>query len=220
MPDVDRVSACGCYRHLCRRVVVVYGAPASDKTTIASAISAHFSLPMFEQDSFKEALTSALPGSGRAWSRELGAASYAILLHTAQSLCPLPGWRGTGHERHRGVPVLAGRSVGRPGCRCRGYRVRSTSAPAGGPVRAAGASRRARRRRAGRRDAVAVQGATRPLPSIAAYHEINTEQPRTACIQQAVAAVSGRPGRRVLAVAVFDDLRPRAAAHPDPLLAE
>jgi predicted kinase len=67
-------------------VVVVTGPPASGKTTLARPLAHHLGLPLLGKDTIKEALFDTLGTGDRAWSRRLGAASYAVLLALAREL--------------------------------------------------------------------------------------------------------------------------------------
>ena len=60
-------------------LVVVGGAPASGKTTLATQLSRDLRLPLLARDALKERLMDSLCSPNRARSRELGAASYALL---------------------------------------------------------------------------------------------------------------------------------------------
>jgi predicted kinase len=67
-------------------VVLVTGPPASGKTTLARPLAHHLGLPLLGKDTIKEALFDTLGTGNRAWSRRLGAASYAVLLALAGEL--------------------------------------------------------------------------------------------------------------------------------------
>ncbi len=60
-------------------LVVVSGAPATGKTTLAIRLAQELQLPALLRDVIKEALCDTLGAPDRARSRELGAASYAVL---------------------------------------------------------------------------------------------------------------------------------------------
>jgi predicted kinase len=67
-------------------LVLVTGPPASGKTTLAQPLARHLGLPLLGKDTIKEALFDSLGTGDRAWSRRLGAASYAVLLTLAREL--------------------------------------------------------------------------------------------------------------------------------------
>jgi predicted kinase len=67
-------------------LVLVTGAPASGKTTLAGPLAATLGLPLLGKDLIKEALFDALGTGDRAWSRRLGKASYEVLYAVAGAL--------------------------------------------------------------------------------------------------------------------------------------
>jgi AAA domain len=67
-------------------LVLVTGPPASGKTTLAQPLARQLGLPLLGKDTIKEALFDSLGTGDRAWSRRLGAASYAVLLALAREL--------------------------------------------------------------------------------------------------------------------------------------
>jgi predicted kinase len=67
-------------------LVLVTGPPASGKTTLARPLAHLLGLPLLGKDTIKEALFDTLGTGDRAWSRRLGAASYAVLLALARQL--------------------------------------------------------------------------------------------------------------------------------------
>ncbi len=60
-------------------LIIISGLPASGKTTISIELAKEFSLPLIGKDTIKESLFDSLGVKDRAWSRELGKASYPIL---------------------------------------------------------------------------------------------------------------------------------------------
>jgi predicted kinase len=63
--------------------VIVSGAPASGKTTLARRLSAELRLPVIAKDNIKELLGDALGAPDRDASKRLGAATYRLLYATA-----------------------------------------------------------------------------------------------------------------------------------------
>jgi predicted kinase len=67
-------------------LVLVTGPPASGKTTLARPLAHMLGLPLLGKDTIKEALFDTVGTGDRAWSQQLGAASYAVLLALARQL--------------------------------------------------------------------------------------------------------------------------------------
>lgn len=61
-------------------VVIIGGAAASGKSTLARRIADELRLPLISRDSLKESLMDSLGSPDRTRSRELGAASYGMLI--------------------------------------------------------------------------------------------------------------------------------------------
>lgn len=68
------------------RLIVITGLPASGKTTLARELAARLSVPLLAKDAIKEPLLSVLGASGRAQSRRLSDASFAVLFAMAREL--------------------------------------------------------------------------------------------------------------------------------------
>jgi len=66
------------------RLVIVGGAPATGKTTLARALGVSLGLPVITKDDVKEALAAPFPTGDRDWSRQLGAAAYGALFAVAE----------------------------------------------------------------------------------------------------------------------------------------
>ena len=66
-------------------VIVITGAPASGKTTLARMLAERLGLPVLAKDRIKETLFDALPGDSD-WSRRLGNASFQLLLQLVEEL--------------------------------------------------------------------------------------------------------------------------------------
>lgn len=60
-------------------LVIVGGAPASGKSTLAKLLARELNLPLLARDTLKECLMDSLGCRSRTRSRELGVASYALL---------------------------------------------------------------------------------------------------------------------------------------------
>jgi predicted kinase len=60
-------------------VVVISGAPASGKTTVAGRVAADVALPLIARDEIKELLLDLLGAGDVAWSRRVGGVSYELL---------------------------------------------------------------------------------------------------------------------------------------------
>ncbi len=67
-------------------LVIVNGSAASGKTTLAQALGSTLQLPVLSRDQIKESLMDSLGSPDRARSRELGAASYAVLYALIEQL--------------------------------------------------------------------------------------------------------------------------------------
>lgn len=66
-------------------IVIVGGAPASGKTTIAEKLSEDFSLPLIRKDAIKELLFDELGWSDREWSRKLGKSTYGLMYQQTEA---------------------------------------------------------------------------------------------------------------------------------------
>jgi predicted kinase len=67
-------------------LLIVGGAPASGKTTLAERLARELRLPLLARDALKERLMDSLGSPNRTRSRELGAASYALLFAMLDTL--------------------------------------------------------------------------------------------------------------------------------------
>jgi predicted kinase len=68
------------------RLVIVGGAPATGKTTLARTLGTPLGLPVLTKDDIKEALAEPFATGDRAWSRKLGVAAYSVLFAVADRL--------------------------------------------------------------------------------------------------------------------------------------
>jgi predicted kinase len=66
------------------RLVIVGGAPATGKTTLARTLGTSLGLPVITKDDVKEALATPFSTGDRDWSRQLGAAAYGALFAVAE----------------------------------------------------------------------------------------------------------------------------------------
>ncbi len=64
-------------------LVIVGGAPATGKTTLARELARRLHLAIVTKDDIKESLANAIGSGDRTRSRELGAAAYAVLFDVA-----------------------------------------------------------------------------------------------------------------------------------------
>jgi predicted kinase len=67
-------------------MLIVNGSAASGKTTLAHLLGSKLQLPVLSRDQIKESLMDSLGSPARARSRELGAASYAVLYSIIEQL--------------------------------------------------------------------------------------------------------------------------------------
>ena len=67
-------------------LVIVGGAPATGKTTLAQAIGATLGMPVITKDDLKEALAEPFTTGDLAWSRRLGSAAYEALFTVADRI--------------------------------------------------------------------------------------------------------------------------------------
>ncbi|NMO56061.1 hypothetical protein HH310_33385 [Actinoplanes sp. TBRC 11911] len=72
-----------------RLIIVVSGATAVGKTTLATAVAEAMGLPLICKDDIKETLVDALDGptGDFAWSRQIGSAAMQVLWRIAER-CP------------------------------------------------------------------------------------------------------------------------------------
>ncbi len=72
--------------------MIVAGAPATGKTTLALALGRSLELPVITKDDVKEALAAPFQTGDRDWSRQLGVAAYSVLFAVAERV--LAGGQG------------------------------------------------------------------------------------------------------------------------------
>jgi len=65
-------------------LVIVGGAPATGKTTLAHEIGRSLGLPVITKDDIKEALAAPFETGDRDWSRQLGVAAYSVMFTVAE----------------------------------------------------------------------------------------------------------------------------------------
>ena len=68
------------------RLVIVGGAPATGKTTLALGLGTSLGLPVITKDDIKEALATPFATGDRDWSRQLGVAAYSVLFAVAERI--------------------------------------------------------------------------------------------------------------------------------------
>ena len=96
-------------------LVIVGGAPATGKTTLARELGRSLELPVISKDDLKEALSAPFETGDRDWSRQLGVAAYSVLFAVAervlaggQGLILESNFRcGISHTPLRGLAALA-----------------------------------------------------------------------------------------------------------------
>ncbi|MBI4022688.1 ATP-binding protein [Candidatus Berkelbacteria bacterium] len=69
-----------------RKIILITGAPASGKTSLAYELAGRLSVPLIARDTLKEHLFDVLGHSDRAWSQKLGAATFTLLYAIAEEL--------------------------------------------------------------------------------------------------------------------------------------
>ncbi len=67
------------------KIILVTGAPATGKTTIAKELGQRYSLPVIHKDDIKESLFDSISWSDREWSRKLGVATYVIMYYMLEA---------------------------------------------------------------------------------------------------------------------------------------
>jgi predicted kinase len=70
-------------------MILVTGLPGTGKTTLARALAGRYGLPLISKDTIKEPLLDVLGAAGRAQSRHLSDASFAVLFALARELLGL-----------------------------------------------------------------------------------------------------------------------------------
>jgi uncharacterized protein (TIGR02569 family) len=73
-------------RNSTHALVVVYGPPGSGKSTLARALAQRLGTAWFDRDEFKDIVFDSLGWSDRAWSRQVGQASWRLLHFTVGRL--------------------------------------------------------------------------------------------------------------------------------------
>ena len=68
------------------RLVIIGGAPATGKTTLARALGISLGLPVITKDDIKESLAAPFATGDREWSKQLGVAAYSALYAVADRI--------------------------------------------------------------------------------------------------------------------------------------
>jgi len=68
----------------CPSLILVSGAPATGKTTIANLLSTRLRVPVISKDAIKESLFETMGHSDREWSKKVGFASIVLLLELVE----------------------------------------------------------------------------------------------------------------------------------------
>jgi predicted kinase len=66
-------------------VIIVAGPPGAGKTTLARRIAEEFRLPLVAKDDIKESLFDSLGAKDRAWSKQLGQATYELIYYFVET---------------------------------------------------------------------------------------------------------------------------------------
>jgi predicted kinase/predicted nucleotidyltransferase len=72
--------------HLGGRLIIVTGAPATGKTTLAAALGSHLGMPVLSKDLIKETLLESVESGSLQESQRLGHAAFKVLYAVAQEL--------------------------------------------------------------------------------------------------------------------------------------
>lgn len=67
------------------RLIVITGAPGSGKTTLGRQIAQRFHLPIIAKDDIKESLFDSLGWKDRAWSIQVGRATYGLIYYFVEA---------------------------------------------------------------------------------------------------------------------------------------
>ncbi|MCY3956902.1 MAG: ATP-binding protein [Chloroflexi bacterium] len=67
-------------------LILISGAPATGKTVLARRLAEALPVPVIERDAIKETLFDNLGVGDRAWSKKLGAASFALFYLTVETI--------------------------------------------------------------------------------------------------------------------------------------
>ena len=73
------------FTELTRPLLIVTGPPCAGKTTLAAQLGRELLMPVIHRDVLKEILFGTLGSKDRAWSREVGGASYDLLFSFLES---------------------------------------------------------------------------------------------------------------------------------------
>ena len=94
-------------RALSVTLIVVSGAPATGKSTIAAALGAALRFPVLSLDPIKEALADVLGLGSEDWSNQVGDAAAEVVFRLARFWAEALGWEVASDEPERFRALMA-----------------------------------------------------------------------------------------------------------------